>query len=233
VQATVFGEHLVLHRRIEADLGGDEIRLTDHVVNAGFRPTPHMLFYHVNLGHPLLDQGSRLVAPVADVVWAGHAGAASRAQGVGYRHVPAPQALFSEQVWQHEMGADASGAVPVAVVNDRLGLGFAMVTQKAELPCTYQWQYFQSGNYAMAIEPSTHHVLGNQAARDRGEMIWLNAQDSRDYHLRFTILDGAAAIAKVEAAITAITRQPDGDFPEPSGNFRPLTRGQTTKETPI
>ncbi len=230
VQATVFGEQLVLHRRIEADLGGDEIRLIDVVENAGFRSTPHMMLYHVNLGHPLLDVGSRLVAPVADVVWASHAGADYSAQGVGYRDVPAPQPLFSEQVWQHELLAGPTGTVPVAVMNDRLGLGFLLTTQKAQLPCTYQWQYFQSGNYAMAIEPSTHHVLGDQAARDRGEMIWLGASESRAYSLSFKVLDGADAIAAAETAITAISRQPEDDYPEPSGNFRPLQQGIKTKE---
>ena len=48
-QAAVFGEHLRLHRRIEADLGGNAIRLTDTVTNHGFDPTPHMLLYHINL----------------------------------------------------------------------------------------------------------------------------------------------------------------------------------------
>lgn len=233
VQATVFGEHLVLHRRIEADLGGDEIRLTDRVVNAGFRPTPHMIFYHVNLGYPLLDDGARFLAPVEDVVWAAHGGADYRAQGVGYRRVTGPQDTFSEQVWQHEMRAGPTGEVPVAVVNDRLGLGLQMVTRKDQLPCTYQWQYLQSGNYAMAIEPSTHHVLGDLAARERGEMIWLGAGEGCDYALSFCVLDGAAAISAAATAISAISAQPTDDFPQPSGNFRPLARAKKTKETTI
>ena len=49
-QAAIFAEHLVLRRRIEADLGGTEIRLSDTVVNAGFDRTPHMFLYHVNVG---------------------------------------------------------------------------------------------------------------------------------------------------------------------------------------
>ena len=54
-QSTMFGEDLHLHRRIEADVGGLEIRVHDRVVNHGFARTPHMFFYHVNLGYPLLD----------------------------------------------------------------------------------------------------------------------------------------------------------------------------------
>ena len=233
VQATVFGEHLLLRRRIEADLGGDEIRLTDRIENVGFLPTPHMIFYHINLGYPLLDDGARFVAPVEEVVWAAHAGAGYRAQGVGYQRFSGPLDCFTEQVWQHELRADAAGIVPTALVNDRLQLGLQVVTRKSELPCTYQWQYLQSGNYATAIEPSTHHVLGDQAARDRGEMIWLGASESRAYSLSFKVLDGADAIAAAEAAIRAITHQPDEDYPEPSGNFRPLEHGLKNKEKAI
>lgn len=218
-QATVFGEDLHLIRRIEADVGSNEIRLSDRVVNHGFNRTPHMYFYHINVSHPLLDEGSRYLAPIRDVVWAAHAGERYEAQKVGYRTVPAPQLGFSEQVWQHELGADAAGAVPVAVVNDRLGLGFEVITRKDQLPCAYQWQNFQAGQYAMGIEPSTHHVLGNRAARERGEMIWLEHGESRAYDAVFRVLDGAGDIAAAENRIASIARQPQQDYPRPSGNF--------------
>ena len=41
-QAAMFGENLHLVRRVEADVGGNEIRIRDRVVNRGFAPTPHM-----------------------------------------------------------------------------------------------------------------------------------------------------------------------------------------------
>ena len=220
-QATVFGENLALYRRIEADLGGDEIRLSDRVVNEGFLLTPHMMFYHINIGHPVLDEGARYLAPIRDVIWAAHE-ARYRAQKVGYSRVPAPQPGFAEQVWQHEMTANADGEVPVALVNDRISLGIEVTTKKQQLPCAFQWQYYQAGAYVMGIEPATHHVLGNQAARDRSEMIWLGPHQERQYQTRFRVLDGNAAIAASEAVIRAIALQPDDDFPAPSGRFPQL-----------
>ncbi len=107
-QSTVFGEDLHLLRRIEAEVGGNEIRVTDRVVNQGFCRTPHMFFYHVNVGYPLLDEGARYLAPIRDVLWASH-GETYRDQGVGYRTVPAPQTGFREQVWEHETVADTAG----------------------------------------------------------------------------------------------------------------------------
>ena len=120
----------------------------------------------------VLEEGARYLAPIRDVLWASHA-ESYRAQGVGYRTVAAPREGFREQVWEHDLGADGGGECPAAVVNDRLGLGFEVVTRKDELPCFYQWQNYQAGHYALGIEPSTHHVLGEVAARERDEMIWL------------------------------------------------------------
>ncbi len=221
-QSAVFGEDLHLVRRIEADVGGNAIRIRDRVVNHGFYRTPHMFFYHVNVGHPLLDEGARYLAPIKEVVWAAHAGAAYRKQGVGYRTVPAPCNGFREQVWQHEAEADAAAQVPVAIVNDRIGLGFEVVTRKDQLPCLYQWQNFQAGQYTMGIEPSTHHVLGDVAARERGEMIFLEHGDTRYYEATFRVLDGAGEIAAAEQRIAAIAVQPETDFPPLSGNFAAL-----------
>ncbi len=224
-QATVFGEHLELHRRVEADAGGNEIRVSDRIVNRGFHVTPHMYFLHFNLGYPLLDEGTRFLAPVSEVVWAAHAGERYRSQGIGYDSAPAPQEAFVEQVWQHEMVARADGRVPVALVNEHCGLGIEIEYSKAQFPCLYQWQNFQAGEYGLGIEPSTHHVKGNSFARERGEMIWLNHADECRYDTSLRILDGAESIASAEKRIRSIVEQPRDSFPAPTNRHVPLRGG--------
>jgi hypothetical protein len=124
------------------------------------------------------------------------------------------------------MGADADGRVPVAVVNDDLGLGLQITTRKDQFPCQYQWQNMQAGQYALGIEPSTHHVLGAKSARERGEMIWLEHGGEREYQTEFLILDGQEQIDAAQAGIRAIAEQPADDFPAPSNNHLPL-RGRS------
>ena len=220
-QSTVFGEDLHLIRRIEATVGTDEIRLHDRVVNHGFYRTPQMYCYHINVGYPVLSEGSRYVAPVRDVVWAAHADA-YRSQGVGYRTLPAPIRNFHEQVWQHDMAADAEGRVNVALVNEALGFGFEVETLKAQFPAMYEWQNLHAGHYAVGIEPSTNHVLGKDFARERDELIQLEHGDERRYDSVFRILPSAAAVADAVARIEGVARQPDEDYPAPSGNYPPI-----------
>ena len=217
-QATVFGEDLHLIRRIEARVGSNEFLLKDRVVNHGFYRTPHMFLYHINIGHPVLAEGSRYLAPVMHTPWAAHA-PEYRKQAVGYRTLPAPIVNFHEQVWEHAMGAESDGQVPVALINDALNLGFLVETNKAELPCQYEWQTFHAGHYALGIEPSTNHVFGKPFAKDRGELIWLDHAEERQYTTRFAVLDGADAIAATERRIAAIAPPSTDEFPQPTDRW--------------
>jgi hypothetical protein len=215
-QGAVFGENLEMRRRIEIEVGTNAIRLQDRVTNLGFYATPHMYCYHINVGYPVLDEGARYVAPIAETIWAAHAGDAYRRQGVGYRTLTGPQPRFHEQVWQHEMAADPQGVVSVGIVNDALGLGFAVETSKREFPCMFEWQNLQAGQYALGIEPSTNHVRGAAFARERGEVIKLDHGESRDYGTTLRILDGAAEITGFEADVRACGAQTESEYPEPT-----------------
>ena len=181
-QAAIFAEHLVLHRRIEADLGGTEIRLTDRVVNAGFDRTSHMFLYHINVGWPLLDQGTRFEAPIAGTPWRSDSVAE---QGVSHLLFPGPQAGFVEQVYEHTLTPDADGRTRVRLVNDHLGRSVELDYDPVAFPAFFEWLNLREGAYAVGLEPSTHHVAGDAAARADGSMIWLEHGDQRSYDTTF------------------------------------------------
>lgn len=221
-QSTVFGEDLHLIRRIEARVGANEIEIHDRVVNHGFYRTPHMYCYHINVGHPVLAEGSRYVAPIKDVIWAAHADDYQK-QSTGYRTMPAPQMNFHEQVWQHDMGA-YNDCVNVALINENIGFGFEVETRKSQFPAMYEWQNLQAGHYALGIEPSTNHVFGKPFARERDELIWLEHRDERRYDSVFRILPDSDAVADAVQRIEAVAVQPDADYPVPSGHFPMIVR---------
>ena len=210
-QAAVFGEHLRLHRRIEADLGGDEIRLTDTVSNFGFDPTPHMFLYHINLGWPVLDEGSRYVAPIRRTLMATPSVAEQR---VSYSRMPAPQPGFVEQVYAHEMVPDADKRVTAALINERLEIAVAVDWSTDEFPNAFEWLHLREGAYALGIEPSTHGVGGAPAARQDGTLIWLKHAESRSYATRFRVVHGREALGDLERSIRSVAAQPEADVPE-------------------
>ncbi len=221
-QMAVFGENLVLTRRIEAALGGMSLSITDRVENRGFRPTPHMLLYHYNFGFPVLDDGAELLLPSRGVVHTVHQDL--RAQGVGYRVQGPPRADFSEQVYEHDVVAGAGGMAPTALINPRLGrsgFGIRLDYDRNALPCLIQWQCLQSGLYVLGIEPSTNHLQGRAFAEQRDELTRLEHGEVREYRTRLAVLDGEATIADARREIEAL-QTPPPDFAPVTGQLEQL-----------
>jgi hypothetical protein len=209
-QAAVFGENLRLRRRIESEVGGHTIRLHDMVRNDGFDKSPHMLLYHINLGWPLIDKDTQFVAPIVGTRW--HSPSV-REQRTSYRIFPDPMPNFVEQAYEHELLADAEGKMRVAVLNHRLKFGLMLEWNASGFPRFVQWMHLREGSYVMGIEPCTHHVEGDQAARKDGSMIWLDHGESRSYETVFTVLDGEEALQGAAARIRAVAQQPEADVP--------------------
>lgn len=183
-QAAIFGEHLRLIRRIEAPVGGTEIRLTDVVRNAGFDPTPHMYLYHINIGWPFLDEGARFELPIERTIWQTDSVAE---QGLSNVDMPGPRRGFVEQVYEHVLKPDEHGIARPRLVNERLGVFFELAYDTAQFPAFFQWLHLREGAYAIAFEPSTHHVAGARAARDDGSMIFLEPGEERRYTTTFRV----------------------------------------------
>lgn len=76
-EAELFGENMVLRRSIETCLGEKSVTVTDTIENEAYRPEPLMLLYHINMGYPLLDEGTKLYIPTKKVT-------ARDADGVGH-----------------------------------------------------------------------------------------------------------------------------------------------------
>ncbi len=206
-QVTMFGENLELHRRIEADLGGRILRIRDRVTNLGFRSTPHALLYHVNLGWPVVAPETRLVMPLERTVYFAHD---SHATAIGPIEQAAPQAGFREQVYEHALRRRPDGGVSVMLANPAFaglpgttGLGFRLGYDGKAMPAFYQWQNLHEGDYVIGIEPGTCHAGSREDWKKRGEMIWLEHGETRDYRLDFEALVGTDAVAAATRLIDA------------------------------
>jgi hypothetical protein len=201
-QATMFGENLVLRRRIEAEVGGDTVTQRDSVTNEAFHPTPHALLYHVNFGWPVVSEGTRLVAPIKATPFTAHDPKATK---VGPLQQTAPQSGFREQVYEHDIAAGADGIAFAALLNPAQalagggsGVGCVVEWDRRTLPAFYQWQNLQEGNYVVGLEPATAHAGSRAERRAQGGIVTLRPGEARDYLLRLTPVVGAEALAAVE-----------------------------------
>ena len=188
LQAALFGEQLLLRRRVEADLGGVSLRITDTVTNIGPTPCPHMMLYHCNIGFPVVDAGSELVYP------SGPGTCVSAASSPDYLELTGPSADFVEECYEHDMRAGPDGLVGAAVVNRAIGLGVFQRYERSALPRHITWRQLGTVAYVVAMEPSTNRDAGRFDARQRGELAHLAPGEARRYRLEIGALVGDDAI---------------------------------------
>jgi hypothetical protein len=183
-QARVFGENLLLRRRIATALGSNKIRIDDTVVNEGFTAWPHMLLYHINLGFPLIGPHTRL--QVDSIVEPRDADAE-----VGLDHwseFQTPIAGYREQVFRHQLTSVANGEARVNIENPNLGLGLQLRYDHHALPYLFEWKMMGQGTYVLGVEPVNCGVLhGRSAAREQGDLPYLQPGEQKHYWLELEV----------------------------------------------
>ena len=165
VHSKVFGENLRLSRRISTKLGENRIVIADTVENLGYASTPYMQLYHMNFSWPLVDAESYLVAPEHSVTPQNNVAAAGLAQ---WDKMAPPTPGFIEQVFYHDLPADADGMAEMRLVNPRLKLSLTVRFGKATLPLLMEWKQMGQGEYVLGLEPGNCVPEGRPANAEKG-----------------------------------------------------------------
>jgi len=203
-KAVIFGENIVLRRRIWARLGESRLFIDDIVTNEGYHTTPHMILYHINVGFPVVDVAAELVTSPAEV----RPRDAVAEQGLERcNRFEAPTPEYAEQVFYHDLIPDAEGIVWAALANPDFnrgqGIGVYVKVRKAELPYFIEWKQMGEGDYVVGIEPANCLVEGRDVDRAAGRLQFLQPGENREYHLEIGVLGSTADIESFREAAGA------------------------------
>lgn len=202
-EAELFGENLVLRRSIETRWGEKSLTVTDEIENQGFRPEPLLLLYHINIGYPLLDEGTEVLLPTRSVTPRDEA---SKGHEMRWNVMDAPKDNEPEYVFIHEPVADENGNVIVCVLNERLKLGLRLSYTAANLPRFMEWKSTASGDYVVGLEPSNSSVYGRLYHELEGSVHHLAPFAKETNVLTFTVLDGAAELQAAREEIARLLK---------------------------
>lgn len=132
-EASVFGENLVLKRRISAKLFENSVTVEDTVVNEGFATEKIALCYHCNFGYPLVSETARLY------------------------NIPSEHCVITPPVHQKVeecIGIDyTDDIVKVGVENN--GVGAYVTYNRSTLPDFVMWKMLGESEYVVGLEPRT------------------------------------------------------------------------------
>ena len=168
VQARYGGEALSLRRRIEAPIGGCEIRIEDVVENLAAGEQRQAMLYHFNLGFPAIDTGS--------VVRLGER------ELLGPLTVPDTADPPRSESFPVQGVAEAACTVTTPAENGALVLTFAFATDT--LPHLQVWRDLRPHAGVLGIEPCTSERTAE--ARSGPEPI-LAPGERRRYRLRLSM----------------------------------------------
>lgn len=174
--SALFGQNLVMRRRITCAIESEHLVLEDTLTNEGYADAEYCLLYHVNVGYPLLGEGAKILTDATEY------------------YARAPFAIENA-----ETRFEISDAIPnrpeccyylmmnepkATLRNERVGKAFTLTYSKDTLPCFLEWKSMASGDYALGLEPCTTML---------------------DKHFTYkTLAPGASAIFRLDLAVERI-----------------------------
>jgi hypothetical protein len=200
-EAELFGENMVLRRRIESTLGENSVTITDEIENQSFRPEPLMLLYHCNMGYPFLDESCELYVPTAGVKGRE---AFSEEHLDRWNLMDVPKDNEDEYVYIHDMKSDENLDTMALVVNHTLNIGLCISFNQKNLPYFMEWKSMGSGDYVLGLEPSNSSVYGKLHHIEHDSVHYLQPFEKETNTLRFTVVEGEAQIAEMINKINTI-----------------------------
>ncbi len=186
---------------LSTEPGAQSFTLDDTLTNRGDYPREYQALYHNNFGTPLLEQGSRFVAPVRQVSPFNERARGELAEWQSYR---GPTVDYDETVYNLIPYGDALGD-SLAVLHNRAGdRGVAVGFNLGQLPVFSLWKNTDTERqgYVTGLEPGTSFSYNRRYQRPLGLVPTIGPKERRHFQLSFTLLadgqDVERALQRVE-----------------------------------
>ena len=203
-EARVFEPNLVLRRRIEGRLGDKAIRIMDEVINEGWIRQPILIAYHINIGFPVLDKGSKLVCTSRMYVPVNEE-ARKDAEKFDEFHMPAKG--YIEKSYFHDLAADKDGYAYSAIINRTLlnGIGVYVKFRRDQLNRFTEWKMLGEGTYVVGTEPANALMLKRGRQEELGMIRYLGPQERIRFEVEIGVLVGKEEIDEFVEKVNSIT----------------------------
>lgn len=183
--------------------GQPSFSLRDEVENFSSTPAEMQMLYHVNFGLPLLDGGSRLVAPAKTVVPRNERAASGIKTWDSYA---APEPGYEEMVYFSELYAADDGRTRVLLKNAHGTKGVSLQFNKRQLPCFSLWKDTagEPDGYVTGLEPGTNFPNPRSYEGEQGRVVKLQPGERAAFDLSLEVHASEKEIEQAEAAVAKI-----------------------------
>ena len=178
--------------------------IADTLENRSDYDRNYQIIYHTNFGKPLLETGSRFVAPLKRI-----APFNERAKlGIpAWETYLGPTKGFDEEVFACELHSDASGKTIAALINSSGDLGVAMRYVANDLPAFSLWKNTDTERqgYVTGLEPGTNYPYPRTVEKAHGRLKTIKAGETLSFAIDFQVMTSGQEVKNVVAEIVQIS----------------------------
>lgn len=211
---------LELETRVRLYPNRNILEIHDTVTNPLTTPGSMQLLYHINLGQPVLQAGSRIVSALDQLAPRD----ARASEGMDAWDIcEGPEAGFREQVYYSKPLVDEHDWSEAMVTNHDGTLGYSVQFDTRTLPCLNFWKNTAGveDGYVLGIEPATGFPNTKSFEERQGRVVKLQGGQSRTFRLRLHALSNGSEVHRAAERISQMqSRLPSIDR-EPRKNWSP------------
>jgi len=179
----VFGQNFILRSCFTMSGGKNTLEIEDTLINAGASRNEFELLYHVNLGKPFLEGGSRLYSTFDAIMPRDSFAREEMDDPFVY---PSPGKGYIEKVFFLQGYPDKDGFSHNLLVNRKEDLSVCVSYNTDQLPYTVLWKYCNavSDGYVTGLNPCTDFPNSRKSEREEGRVRGIDPGESVQFRLK-------------------------------------------------
>jgi hypothetical protein len=199
----LFSPHLRLTATLTTVPGSNKVVIHDVVENRGGTPTQMQLLYHLNIGQPFLEAGSRVLLPIRSLAPRDERSAEGIATWDTYA---GPSPGFVEQCYYCDPASDASGRTLAMLYNRAADKALVTRWNQREMPCFTIWRNTAAvaDGYVTGFEPGTNYPNFRTFERQHGRVCVLPPGGHWECKWSMEVHDTPAAVTAVQTEIATL-----------------------------
>ena len=206
----IYGNKLRLETCYTTAPGENGVRIVDTVTNLSDEPSKMQLLYHINVGMPLLDPGSKLVAPIVKIA----PRSANEWESIDTWDTYHPETPGAEGVcFFAKLVAGDDGWTRALLHNAEGNQGITVKFNTTQLPCFTLWKNAQTAadGYVTGLEPAVNYPNELPFEEAKGRVLPLAPGESKPFEWAIEAHPDAKS---VEASKQEVARLQEGTTPE-------------------
>jgi galactose mutarotase-like enzyme len=204
-EARLFCNKLRLTSTIETVIGQPWLRIVDEVTNLWGEPSELELLYHINMGHPLLSPGARIVAPIKTLVPRDPHSASDVRTWSTYAPAQAGKQEFAHFL---ELAADSNGRTRALLELADGERGVSLEFNRRQLPTFTLWksERLPTDGYVTGLEPGINLPNIKAFEKERGRVAVLAPGETRRFEIKLAVHADPDSLATAKHDIAELAR---------------------------